>query len=357
MPSTYTSGLRLTNQGTGENAQTWGDISDDNYEFLDDAITGIYKANMTGAASYTLTIGNGTSDQARSATLEIFGIPTSATSLIIPASEKIYQVRAYHTSVTGGITVRTNAGTGVRFLTGESATLECDGVSVYNIGTVSALDPSDNLSDLQNISAARVNLSVYSIDAVDTKVSTLTSNVTSAIAILSANVTSALGVLSAAVNISNAGTFAGSLFYIRDQKTTGTGGGSLTAGTWTTRAFNTIIVSAPFATLTSNIITLASGNYMVEWRTPGYGIGTFKSRLNTKAGVLIDEGTSEYSPLPGNDQQNSFGFSYFNLSVLTSVRVQIRGASTNAAATALGVGGGEGTYEVYSLLRIWKRGN
>lgn len=158
MPSTYTSGLRLTNQANGENATTWGDLADNNFEAVDKAITGIVKVNMTGSSSYTLTTNNGTADEARSAVIEIYGIPTSANSIIIPASEKVYQVRAYHTSITGGITVRTNTGTGIPFLTGQSGTLECDGVSVYRIGTVSALDPSQNLGDLPNVSAAKVNL-------------------------------------------------------------------------------------------------------------------------------------------------------------------------------------------------------
>lgn len=356
MPSTFTSGLRLTNQGEGENAATWGIIADNNFEFIDDAISGIYKANMTGSASYTLTTGNGSADEARNAVIEIYGIPTSANSVIIPASEKVYQVRAYHTSITGGITVRTATGTGVKFLAGESATLECDGTSVYNIGTVSALDPSDNLSDLQNVSAARVNLSVYSTDQTDAYVSVLNALVSNTVSAVNSALACVINA-SDMVNVSNAGTFGGSLFYLRDEKSPGTNGGSYSGGTWTTRDLNTIKVSAPWAKLNSNIVTLASGNYIAEWRTPGYAINSFKSRLlNQTETTVIDEGTSEYSPLPGNDAQNSTGFCFFTVSVSTSIALQIQGPASKSD-TGLGVAGNVGTYELYSLLKIWKRGN
>lgn len=159
MTTSYTSGLRLTNQPSGGNSSTWGDIADANFEFIDDAITRVQEVDMTGGNSQTLTIGNGVDDQARSAVLEITGTPSSANSIIIPDSEKIYAIHAQHVSVTGGITVRTNSGTGVSFLTGERGWVYCDSVSVYDLTpTVSALDPSQNLSDLQEASAARNNL-------------------------------------------------------------------------------------------------------------------------------------------------------------------------------------------------------
>jgi len=70
-------------------------------------------------------------------------------------------VHATHTSVAGGITFRTTGGTGVNFLTGQKALVYCDGTSVFNIaGNVSALDPSNNLSDVGNTSATLVNLGV-----------------------------------------------------------------------------------------------------------------------------------------------------------------------------------------------------
>lgn len=159
MSTTFTSGLRLTNQPTGGNANTWGTIADFNFEFIDDAITGILDVDVTGASSTTLSIGNGTPDEARNALLKITGTPISANSIIIPESEKIYAVDAQHTSVAGGITVRTNSGSGVNFVNGQRGFVYCDGVSVIELNpTVSALDPSENLGDVENVATSRTNL-------------------------------------------------------------------------------------------------------------------------------------------------------------------------------------------------------
>lgn len=160
MPSTYTSGLRLTNQPTGGNATTWGTIADDNFEFVDDAITGIVTVDLTGGSSYTLTNNNGSDDEARKALIYVKGIPTSANSVIIPASEKIYDLRFMHTSVSGGITIRTNTGTGVSFSTSNTGRVYCDGASVWSLASPLGLLPANNLSDLTNVSAALSTLGI-----------------------------------------------------------------------------------------------------------------------------------------------------------------------------------------------------
>lgn len=159
--TTYTSGLRLTNQDTGANPTTWGDIADINFEHIDDAITAQASIDITGGSSHTLTVNNGSDDEARNAALYIHGVPSSANSVIIPSVQKSYLIRTNHTSVAGGITVRTASGTGVNYLTGKTGIIYCDGLSVVSYGNTdetSALDPSANLSDLDNVSAARDNL-------------------------------------------------------------------------------------------------------------------------------------------------------------------------------------------------------
>lgn len=155
--TSYTSGLRLTNQPTGGNASTWGAIADDNFEFLDNALTAEVTIDMTGSTSYTLTVANGAEDEARNATLKIVGVPTSANSVIIPSNQKQYIIKAVHTSVSGGITVRTGGGTGVSFNTSETGLVYCDGTSVVRIGS-RALLPENNLSDLVSVDAAVSNL-------------------------------------------------------------------------------------------------------------------------------------------------------------------------------------------------------
>lgn len=164
--TTYTSGLRLTNQPSGGNATTWGDVADDNFEFIDDALTGRVSVDLTGTSSITLTTQNGSDDQARNMNIYMHGVAASAQSVIIPASEKVYLVES---EVSGeNITVRTAGGTGVTFTKGDRRVVYCDGVSVKSYGLTSALDPSNNLSDLGDTSAARDNLGVATVTAMQT---------------------------------------------------------------------------------------------------------------------------------------------------------------------------------------------
>jgi len=158
--TTYTSGLRLINQDTGANATTWGDNVDTCFELLDDAITGIVTVDLTGTASHTLTVNNNAADEARNALIYVKGTPASANSVIVPAVEKIYDVRCVNTSIAGGITIRTNTGTGVNFGTSVTKRIYCDGTSVWNLSETDSLKTTNNLSDLTNVSAALSTLGI-----------------------------------------------------------------------------------------------------------------------------------------------------------------------------------------------------
>ena len=75
MPSTYSPNLRLTLQASGENANTWGDITNTNLgTLLEQAIAGYQTISVT-LADVTLTALDGASDQSRNATLQFTGTP------------------------------------------------------------------------------------------------------------------------------------------------------------------------------------------------------------------------------------------------------------------------------------------
>lgn len=162
--TTYTSGLRMTNQPTGGNPNTWGSIADDNFEFIDDALTGRVSVDLTGTSSHTLTVNNGASDEARYMNIYIHGALGSAQSVICPASEKMYLVDVQASGNT--TTFRTATGTGVVLNEDDRRVVYCDGTSVWVYGTpeVSALDPSNNLNDVENVSATRDNLGLQPDD-------------------------------------------------------------------------------------------------------------------------------------------------------------------------------------------------
>lgn len=132
MPSKFTPSLRIEQQANGENDTTWGDIANQNFEFIEAAIAG--KTTVTFAnADYTLTTRFGAADDARSMILVLQGTVTAARNLIIPAQTKMYVVR----NITAGgfsITVKTATGSGVVVANGETRMLISDGSNVYAAG-------------------------------------------------------------------------------------------------------------------------------------------------------------------------------------------------------------------------------
>ena len=138
MASTYTTNLRLTKQGDGENPNSWGQILNDGVISLaDQAIAGYEEVSIGSAATVNLTANDGADDQSRNAFLKITGsIGTAATSifLVIPNKSKSYSVlNAVSANADSNVVMMRVAGnTGVTI--GRSTTtfqhVVCDGASV-----------------------------------------------------------------------------------------------------------------------------------------------------------------------------------------------------------------------------------
>ena len=138
MASTYTTNLRLTKQGDGENPNSWGQILNDGVISLaDEAIAGYTTISIGSAATVNLTANDGADDQSRSAFLEIKGsIGTAATSifLVIPNKSKSYSVlnKVSANDDSNAVIMRVAGNTGVT-LGRSSSTFQhvvCDGASV-----------------------------------------------------------------------------------------------------------------------------------------------------------------------------------------------------------------------------------
>jgi len=138
MASTYTTNLRLTKQGDGENPNSWGQILNDGVISLaDEAIAGYTTVSIGSAATVNLTANDGADDQSRSAFLEIKGsIGTAATSifLVIPSNTKSYSIlnKVSANNDSDVVMMRVAGNTGVTI--GRSSTtfqhIVCDGTSV-----------------------------------------------------------------------------------------------------------------------------------------------------------------------------------------------------------------------------------
>tara|TARA_R100001163_G_C5052588_1_gene189236 strand:- start:127 stop:1026 length:900 start_codon:yes stop_codon:yes gene_type:complete len=179
MASTYTTNIRLTKQGDGDNANTWGEILNNVLSLVDQAV-GSYTTITVGAtSSVALTENQGSADQSRSAVLEIAGTVGGAhTSIFVylPAgASKTYAIKnavSANTTAsdavvlrvagqTHGVTVPTG-GVGYFFTNGTSVnTLNASGFSA--ITTTQADARYATLSTAQTITGAKTFTSTVTI--------------------------------------------------------------------------------------------------------------------------------------------------------------------------------------------------
>lgn len=133
MPTTYSSNLRLSLIGNGEQSGTWGTTTNTNLgSLLEQAITGVQVITMTNA-TYTLTSLNGAIDEARNAVLIVQGTNSAIQNIVAPAVEKVYVIA---NNTTGGFSVRikTASSTGVLIPNGAALTVYFDG-SEFQLAT------------------------------------------------------------------------------------------------------------------------------------------------------------------------------------------------------------------------------
>lgn len=131
MADSYTTSLRLIDQTTGENPNTWGDKVDTNMQLIEDALAGYVSVTHDDSATDTLTSSNGATDEARNMTIDIAGTLTADRILECPQVEKTYIVR---NGTSGGfdVTFQPTGGSGVLIPNGNTAILYCDGTDIKN---------------------------------------------------------------------------------------------------------------------------------------------------------------------------------------------------------------------------------
>jgi len=209
--ATFTSRIRLEKQANGENSGTWGTVLNQNViDLVDDAIAG-YTIVSCSATAVELSTNNGSSDQARSAALELQGTLTSSVDITIPSVSKIYFVKN-NTSATTAKTTVTQGGTGP-FI--------CDGTNVFSgadttglgLGTASTLNFGTADANLIPVSSADVRYIPTSTS------STITSNkvfsgtvITSGTNTFTSTTThSGTAVFSAEISATSSATFSGAV--------------------------------------------------------------------------------------------------------------------------------------------------
>ena len=84
------------------------------------------------------------------------------------------------------------------------------------------------------------------------------------------------------------------IMHVRDEKPSGTNGGTFTAGAWRTRDLNTVATNTiPGASLNNNQITLPPGQYVLSARAPTRSTGESAAQIvNATSGVVLLSGAS-----------------------------------------------------------------
>ena len=145
MASSYSTDLKLEIQVTGENAGTWGDITNTNLVILQQAIAGYSGISIAGGAGNTdLTFSNGLTSNGKNAVLELTGTITGNRTVTITTASgvtnKVYVIRN-STSGAFTVTVLVQGQTGVTFSATDKGTkiLYLNGTDVVdsNIGKLS----------------------------------------------------------------------------------------------------------------------------------------------------------------------------------------------------------------------------
>ena len=136
MASSYSTDLKLELMVTGENAGTWGDITNTNLNLLQQAIGGYQEVSIAGGAQTTaLVMSNAALSNARNAVIKLTGAITGNQIVTVPNGiEKTYII---YNGTTGSFTVqiKTVSGTGPTFATTDKGfkSVFSDGTNIVDV--------------------------------------------------------------------------------------------------------------------------------------------------------------------------------------------------------------------------------
>lgn len=144
MTSTYSTGLRIELQTSGENSGTWGTITNNNFsQVFEYSIAGVYSKAITTGTSTTLTNGDGpqtqANNEARQNQLIFTGTVSTTHTLEFPATQKTYGI---YNNISGGADISARLGATGNTLTvtnGKYRLVSTDGTNWYDIFTLAGL--------------------------------------------------------------------------------------------------------------------------------------------------------------------------------------------------------------------------
>jgi len=184
MASSYSTDLKLELMVTGENAGTWGDITNTNLNILQQAIAGYQTVAVNATTGYTLTLTNGAISDGKNAVLQFTGTPTTNINILVPDGiEKTYFVDNQITHGTNTVTLKTTSGTGIKLAQGNKYTVYSDATNINlvhmeqiwrAVSTTATVQPGSAI--LANTSTAAWTLTLPASPATGDQVSIIDSN-------------------------------------------------------------------------------------------------------------------------------------------------------------------------------------
>ena len=165
----------------------------------------------------------------------------------------------------------------------------------------------------------------------------------------------ASGAITAAKLDDLANPFGKELLHVRDEKASGTDGGTFTSGSFQTRTLNTSVTNEiSGASLSSNQITLPSGTYFLYATAPAYGVDTHKLKfrnITDSSDTLIGNNQRIADALDAATTAHISG--RFTIAAQKTFELQHR-CNTTDSGDGFGVGANYSIVEVYADVQIWK---
>jgi hypothetical protein len=141
---------------------------------------------------------------------------------------------------------------------------------------------------------------------------------------------------------------------VADRKSSGTDGGTFTAGGWRQRDLNTEVADPDnIVTISSNQFILVAGTYLIKWRAPAYRVLSNISALyNASTGGYVAFGGSNRVWNSDDDQYPLMGQHRITLGGSTTFQIRQYSSATRSA-NGFGFASGFGTEE-YTVVEIYK---
>ena len=135
MATSYSTSLRLSLMGNGDQSGTWGTTTNTNWNMIEQAVAGVQSIVM-GNTNYTLANLNGVQSEAHNMVLVVQGSNSAIYQVIAPLAPKFYVV-SNQTSGGFAITIGGSSGSVITIPNGTTAQVYSDGVNFYAAQTTS----------------------------------------------------------------------------------------------------------------------------------------------------------------------------------------------------------------------------